>query len=72
MFGRHEAAFADAHLAVEKRQGTEETISEIRLLDREAQAVELARMLSGQPDSATARQHAKELIEEAARVKIKN
>ena len=66
------AAFADAHLAVEKRQGTKETISEIRLLDREAQAVELARMLSGQPDSATARQHAKELIEEAARVKIKN
>jgi DNA repair protein RecN (Recombination protein N) len=65
------AAFADAHLAVEKRQGTDETISEIRLLDSEEQAIELARMLSGQPESATARQHAKELIEEAARAKLR-
>ncbi len=60
------AAFADAHLAVEKRQGTEETVSEIRFLDDEGRLTELARMLSGQPDSATARQHAGELLEEAA------
>ncbi len=63
------AAFADAHLAVEKRQGADETVSEIRLLDPEQQVIELARMLSGQPDSATARQHARELIEEAGRLK---
>lgn len=60
------AAFADAHLAVEKRQGDDETVSEIRLLGPDDQLTELARMLSGQPDSATARQHAQELIDEAA------
>lgn len=59
------AAFADAHLAVEKRQGDDETVSEIRLLDEEGRLIEVARMLSGQPDSATARQHAQELIDEA-------
>lgn len=59
------AAFADAHLAVTKRQGDDETISEIRLLDSDGQLIELARMLSGQPDSTTARQHARELIDEA-------
>ena len=60
------AAFADGHLVVEKRQGDTETISEIRLLDRKERVNELARMLSGQPDSATARKHAKELVAEAA------
>ncbi len=59
------AAFADAHLAVEKRQGDDETVSEIRFLDTEGRLTELARMLSGQPDSATARQHAQELVDEA-------
>ncbi len=63
------AAFADAHLAVEKKQGADETVSEIRLLTAEEQLIELARMLSGQPDSATARQHAQELIDEAAKSK---
>jgi len=63
------AAFADAHLAVEKRQGTSETVSEIRLLDAEGRQTELARMLSGRPDSDTARQHARELIEEAVKAK---
>ena len=60
------AAFADAHLAVEKRQGDDETVSEIRFLDPDGRLVEVARMLSGQPDSSTARQHAQELIDEAA------
>ncbi|MEM7341835.1 MAG: DNA repair protein RecN [Actinomycetota bacterium] len=63
------AAFADAHLAVEKRQGNDETVSEIRLLDPDEQLVELARMLSGSPDSSTARRHAQELIAEAAKAK---
>ncbi|MGI9616060.1 MAG: DNA repair protein RecN [Acidimicrobiales bacterium] len=66
------AAFADAHLAVEKRQGDDETVSEIRLLGPDDQLTELARMLSGQPDSATARQHAQELIDEAAAKKRAN
>ncbi|MGH1491534.1 MAG: DNA repair protein RecN [Acidimicrobiales bacterium] len=59
------AAFADAHLAVEKKQGEDDTVSEVRLLNKDEQLVEVARMLSGQPDSATARKHAKELIKEA-------
>ncbi len=59
------AAFADAHLAVEKKQGDDDTVSEVRMLDEDGQLVEVARMLSGQPDSQTARQHAKELVAEA-------
>lgn len=59
------AAFADAHLAVEKRQGDGETVSEVRFLDPEGRLGEVARMLSGHPDSSTARQHAQELIDEA-------
>ena len=59
------AAFADAHLAVQKLQGDDDTVSEVHLLDDEQRRTELARMLSGQPDSATARQHASELRDEA-------
>ncbi len=59
------AAFADAHLLVEKSQGDDDTLSEIRLLDDDARRTELARMLSGQPGSSTARKHAKELLAEA-------
>ena len=60
------AAFADCHLAVEKRQGDDTTVSEIRALEGDDRVSELARMLSGQPDSAAARQHASELLTEAA------
>ncbi len=60
------AAFADAHLAVEKVQEDAQTVSEIRLLNSKERVTELARMLSGQPDSKTARKHARELVAEAA------
>ena len=59
------AAFADAHLLVEKSQGRDDTLSDIRLLDDDARRTELARMLSGQPKSSTARRHAGELLGEA-------
>lgn len=59
------ASFADAHLAVEKVQDTDTTISQIRLLKDKERVYELARMLSGQPDSKTARKHARELLVEA-------
>lgn len=59
------AAFADAHLAVEKTQGEDDTVSEIRILSDSERQGELARMLSGQPDSKTARKHARELLAEA-------
>ena len=63
------AAFADAHLAVEKRQGDDDTVSNVRLLDAEEQQTEIARMLSGQPDSDTAKTHAAELIGEATKLR---
>ena len=63
------AAFADAHLAVEKRQGSDDTVSEVRLLTKDDQLTELARMLSGQPDSKTARKHARELRAEATKAR---
>ena len=59
------ASFADAHLAVEKVQDTDTTISQIRLLKNKERVSELARMLSGQPDSKTAQKHARELMAEA-------
>ncbi len=59
------AAFADAHLVVEKSQGEDDTRSEIRLLNDDERRTELARMLSGQPNSSTARRHAQELMVEA-------
>ncbi|MEZ5230677.1 MAG: DNA repair protein RecN [Acidimicrobiales bacterium] len=59
------AAFADAHLAVQKLQGDDDTVSEVHLLDDDQRRTELARMLSGQPDSSTARQHGSELLDEA-------
>ncbi len=59
------AAFADAHLAVSKEQGEDSTVSDIRLLSEGERLTELARMLSGQPNSDTARSHARELLDEA-------
>ncbi len=56
------AACADSHLIVEKRQGEDDTVSEISLLDRKGRVTELARMLSGKPESKSARSHAKELL----------
>ncbi len=65
------AAFADIHLVVEKRhiekaKGEDDTISDIRQLTKKERVVELARMLAGEPDSKTARTHAKELLAKAS------
>lgn len=60
------AAFADQHLVVTKSHadGVDVvTASDVRAVDGEHRVSELARMLSGQEDSATARQHAAELLE---------
>ena len=59
------AAFADAHLAVRKQQADDSTVSDIRLLGDAERLTEMARMLSGQPNSDTARIHARELLDEA-------
>ena len=56
------AAFADHQIAVAKEERDGRTIATARRLDQAERIVELSRMLSGQPDSATARHHAEELL----------
>ncbi len=60
------AAFADLHLVVNKsRSGGHDvvTASDVRVVDGPERVTELARMLSGQEDSAAALEHAAELLE---------
>jgi DNA repair protein RecN (Recombination protein N) len=61
------AAFADAHLSVTKAEEGGRTLATVGALDDGGRVVELSRMLSGQPDSTTARDHAQELLAVAAR-----
>ena len=56
------AAFADRHLVVRKEASGERTVASVEEVDGPARVVELSRMLSGRPDSATARRHAEELL----------
>ena len=56
------AAFADSHQRVLKTQAGDITESDVASLSGEDREAELARMLSGLSDSATARQHATELM----------
>jgi DNA repair protein RecN (Recombination protein N) len=60
------AAFADHQVVVTKRVEDGRTHAEVGEVDGEARVVELSRMLSGHPDSATGRRHAAELLELAA------
>jgi DNA repair protein RecN (Recombination protein N) len=56
------AAFADQHLAVEKRESRGRTHTEIRVLDETARTREVARMLSGAKVTETSLQHAAQMI----------
>ncbi|MEM9518678.1 MAG: DNA repair protein RecN [Actinomycetota bacterium] len=60
------AAFADQHVAIAKHDLEGRTVSEAKLLDADGRITELSRMLSGSPDSSSARDHAAELIDGAA------
>lgn len=59
------AARADHQVAVHKVERDGRTVSEVSALDDDARVVELARMLSGSPDSTAAHDHARELLEAA-------
>ena len=59
---RLEKNFADVQVAVTKAENSGRTVAEARRLDGEDRVIELSRMLSGQPGSATARDHAEELL----------
>jgi DNA repair protein RecN (Recombination protein N) len=63
------AAFADTQVAVEKvtREGRTVTVAEP--VEGEDRVAELTRMLSGEPDSASGRTHAAELLEMRGRAK---
>jgi DNA repair protein RecN (Recombination protein N) len=61
------AAYADAQVAVDKREANGRTVVSASAVGGDARAVELSRMLSGMPSSATARDHAEELLAAAAR-----
>jgi DNA repair protein RecN (Recombination protein N) len=63
------AAFADHQLRVEKRPEGAATVTTVEVLGPEERVVELSRMLSGSPGSATARDHAQELLVAAARTR---
>jgi DNA repair protein RecN (Recombination protein N) len=61
------AAFADHQVAVGKRTRGGRTVTEVAALSGDDRVIELSRMLSGHPDSPTARAHAEELLERATR-----
>ena len=56
------AAFADKHLKVEKSATGNVTTSSVTELDQNARVTEIARMMAGIEDSASALEHARELL----------
>jgi len=56
------AAFATNHLTVVKENDGSVTASSVRRLEGPERAAEMARLLSGLPDSAAALEHARELL----------
>jgi DNA repair protein RecN (Recombination protein N) len=56
------ASRANTHLLVEKEQGANGTVTSVRPLTADARVEEIARMLGGDPESPTSRQHARELL----------
>jgi DNA repair protein RecN (Recombination protein N) len=56
------AAFADKHLKVEKSASGNVTTSSVIELDSGARVTEIARMMAGIQDSASALEHARELL----------
>jgi DNA repair protein RecN (Recombination protein N) len=61
------AAYADTQVAVSKSSARGATTASAAVLDDEGRLIELSRMLSGSPDSFTAREHAAELLESSRR-----
>jgi DNA repair protein RecN (Recombination protein N) len=62
------AAQADRQFEVVKTERGGRTVTEVRALDTEGRVVELSRMLSGRPQSESARRHARELLEHSSSV----
>lgn len=60
------AACGSTHLAVEKSVQDGRTFTEVRLLDEQTRAEELARMLGGKNSTTVTLQHAKEMLEQTS------
>jgi len=56
------AARAESHFLVEKGAGGGVTTAQVRALAGGDRVEEIARMLGGDPESATSREHARELL----------
>jgi DNA repair protein RecN (Recombination protein N) len=56
------ASRAAAHLLVEKEQRAGTTLTRVRVLEGGARVEEIARMLGGDPESATSQEHAREML----------
>lgn len=53
---------ADAHYFVHKRVQGDRTLTQVRLLDAEERVLEIAKMLSGNPPTESAKENARELL----------
>jgi DNA repair protein RecN (Recombination protein N) len=60
-------AWADAQVVVDKQVAGDTTVTSVAEVHGDERVVELARMLSGTPGSATAQDHARELLSDARR-----
>jgi DNA repair protein RecN (Recombination protein N) len=63
------AAFADSHVVVSKSTEGATTTASVDVLTEEQRVAELARMLAGKKESASARDHALELLGDAQSIK---
>jgi DNA repair protein RecN (Recombination protein N) len=63
------AAFADSHVVVARSERDHVVSSDVDLVDGDTRLRELSRMLAGLEDSASARDHAQELLASAAAAK---
>jgi len=61
------AALADRHFAVRKQVERGRTVTLVESLEDEARVEEIARMLGGETITATARRHAREMLEQGLR-----
>ena len=66
------AAFADAHVRVQKVDADGMTVATAELLDEPNRISEISRMLSGEPDQASARRHAQDLLAAATAQRERN
>ncbi len=56
------ASCADSHVLIDKSTAKGSTSSQARVLSADERVTEVARMLSGSPDSSAAHEHAEELL----------